>query len=187
LRILWKAIPKWILIGLVSLQACTETPNTRSQNDLQIANISGDDSDEKVDVPNNITGSYLYCQPLLDQVEGQMVHKAGCSILDAYTGAKIALESVSQSTEWAFRPAPQSNIVADIAVGRPSDAYHAIYTFRMTSGQLPQLGDGTAAVVATVYGLDGRSDPVVFTMSIDALIIELIDSRLFEVFEHLMP
>ena len=82
--------------------------------------------------------------------------------------------------------AAQSNLEADIAVGLPGDDYHAIYTFRMTTGHQPQLGDGTAAVVATVYGYEGRTEPVVYMMSIEALVIEVIDSRLLEVFQQLI-
>jgi hypothetical protein len=174
-------------LGLFTVMGCTETPDTRVRNENQaLATTTPSDDEEKVDQPHNITGSYLYCQPLLDQNEGQMVHKAGCRITDAQNGSKVPVESLAQKTEWTFRPAPQSNITAEIAIGQPQDAYHAIYTFRLPAGQSPNLGDGSGAVVATVFGVTGRSEPVVFTASLDALVIEVIDARMLDVFERLI-
>jgi hypothetical protein len=172
---------------LPALLACKETPNTRVSNEKQALATAAEAEDERVDQPNNISGSYLYCQPLLDQAEGQLVHKAGCRITDAQTGSKVPVERLVQNTEWSFRAAAQSNISADIDVRPSTDLYHAIYTFRTPSGQNPILGDGSGAVVATLYGVPGNNDPVVFTASIDALVIEVIDSRMLDVFERMIP
>lgn len=173
-------------IGFFILMACTETPDTRVRNEQQALSTTASDDEEKVDQPHNISGSYLYCQPLLDQAEGQLVHKAGCRITDADNGTKVPVDQLSQKTEWSFRTAPQSNITAEIDIRQPQDAYHAIYTFRLPAGQSPDLGDGSGAVVATVFGVAGRTEPLVFTASIDALVIEVIDSRMLDVFERLI-
>lgn len=174
-------------MGIINLLGCTESPNTRTRNESQaLASTNPSDDDEKVDQPHNISGSYLYCKPLLDQEAGQLLHKAGCSITDARNGSKVPLESLAQKTEWTFQAAPQSNITADIAIGQAQDPYHAIYTFRLPAGQSLQLGDGSGAVVAKVFGVAGRTEPLVFTASLEALVIEVIDSRMLDAFERMI-
>jgi hypothetical protein len=170
----------------LALLACKETPDTRVQNEKQALASSADNSDEKVDVPNNISGSYLYCQPLLDQPDGQLIHKAGCRLTDTKSGAKVPVERLAKSTQWTFRAGVQSNITADIDIRPPEDVYHAVYTFRTPAGQNPVLGDGSGAIVATLFGVSGATEPLVFQSSIDALVIEVIDSRMLDVFERMI-
>lgn len=170
----------------LALLACKETPDTRVQNEKQALATTADDGDEKVDVPSNITGSYLYCQPLLEQPEGQLIHKAGCRLTDAKSGSKVPVERLAKTTQWTFRAGAQSNISADIDIRPPEDLYHAVYTFRTPAGQNPVLGDGSGAIVATLFGVQGSSEPLVFQSSIDALVIEVIDSRMLDVFERMI-
>lgn len=170
----------------LALLGCKETPDTRVQNEKQALATTADENEEKVDVPTNISGSYLYCQPLLDQPDGQLIHKAGCRVTDTKSGSKVTLERFAKSTEWTFRAGAQSNITADIDIRPPEDLYHAVYTFRTPAGQNPVLGDGSGAIVATLFGVPGTTEPVVFQASIDALVIELIDSRMLDVFERLI-
>jgi len=171
---------------MLALLACTEAPNTRTQNENQALVDANDGEDEKADQPHNISGSYLYCQPLLDQPNGQLVYKAGCRITDAQSGSKVAIDQLAQKTEWTFRKDAQSNITAEIDIRPSNDTYHAIYVFRTPAGQNPILGDKSGAVVATVFGVSGQSDPVEFTSSLDALVIDVIDSRMLDVFERMI-
>ena len=175
-----------LIVIFLALLACKETPDTRVQNEKQALATAEDTSEEKVDVPQNISGSYLYCQPLLDQPEGQLIHKAGCRLTDAKSGTKVAVERLAKTTQWTFRAGAQSNLTADIDIRPPEDLYHAVYTFRTPAGQNPVLGDGSGAIVATLFGVPGTTEPLVFQSSIDALVIEVIDSRMLDVFERLI-
>lgn len=166
------------------LHACKDAKDTRQLSDVKKDLPADNSADERVDIPSNIAGSYLYCEPLLGEATGELLHKAGCRVLDKNTGEKVDLQQVASKTEWTYAAAPQSNISASIAVAQPGDFYHAIYTFSIPAGQAPNLGDGTGAVVATLSGVQGNNT-VVLKASIAALILEVIDSRIEDVLNAL--
>lgn len=140
------------------------------------------DANESLDPPKNITGSYLQCTAILDNVDGQVVNRAGCQVVDKERGEKVQIENISEEVVWGFERDSTSNIDTDIAVQEPGSEYHAVYTFKANDGQNLDLGNRASSITVTFVKVDGTDQNITLKSEIDRLILEYIDSRIIDVF-----
>jgi len=97
-----------------------------------------DDDAERVDIPNNITGSYLMCSLRKDATATDVASEYGCRLNEAGTTNKLDLSLYQNRLQW--KSSPEDGVV--ILQNPGSSVWHALYT--VSSGDLATLREKTA-------------------------------------------
>lgn len=99
---------------------------------------SNDDDAERVDIPNNISGSYLMCSLREDATETAVSSEYGCRLNEAGTNNKLDLGLYQNRVQW------QSNESDGVRINpNPvNSVWHALYT--VTANNLPALREKVA-------------------------------------------
>lgn len=171
------------LTVLLPLISCEQ--QERSQRSLLlIDNLepSTSDSLEQINPPANITGSYLQCTAIVDTVDGQLINRAGCQVVDKERGAKVAINNMADRIEWGFLRDETSNIGTQIQVQPPEADYHAIYTFQANNGQALDLGSRASRITVALIGVNATDQELTLESHLDNLILEYIDSRILDMY-----
>jgi hypothetical protein len=94
---------------------------------------NNDDDAERVDIPNNISGSYLMCSLREDATDTKLSSEYGCRLNEAGTNNRLDLGTLQNRVQW------QSNETdgVRITINPANSVWHALYT--VTASNLPAL------------------------------------------------
>lgn len=144
---------------LILMLACNPAMNNfiaaKKENDDSAKKSSDADADaERVDVPNNITGSYLMCSLRKDATTTDVSSEYGCRLNEAGTMNQLDLSPYQSRIHW------KSNLQEGIAVhAYPSNSvWHALYS--ITANDLPGLREKAARLQIQVQWFDSNGIPV---------------------------
>lgn len=114
--------------------------NFIASNKTEEAKKIKDTDDEKVDVPNNIAGSYLSCALRKDATATDLNSEYGCRLNDASTNTKLDLSAYTAQVRWL------SNAVDGIRIESypVNSVWHALY--RVTANDLATLRERAAGL-----------------------------------------
>lgn len=139
----------FIMVILLSmLPACNpvmKTFHAVKKDDDGNAKKQSDDADaERVDIPNNISGSYLVCALRKDASETEVSSEYGCRLNEAGTTNRLDISAYQDRIQW------QSNDrdAVSITINPPNSVWHALYT--VTAGNLPDLREKAARLQVQV-------------------------------------
>jgi len=117
---------------------------------------SNDDDAERVDIPNNISGSYLMCSLREDATETALSSEYGCRLNEAGTNNRLDLGLYQNRVQW------QSNESDGVRINpNPvNSVWHALYT--VTASNLPALREKVARLQIQVQSSTpyGRRGPI---------------------------
>ncbi len=150
----------FVLLGLgVLLAQCKPNQNLSKPKDPMAADAEKSaetNADEKVDIPSNITGSYLTCAVRKEAKINDLDAQYGCLLSDKETQKKLLLEASAKRLTW-------SSSVSDgvkVTLQEPTAIYHVLYNLSGPSVEaIAQLAK-TLQVVANWQLDSGRSVPV---------------------------
>lgn len=130
-----------ILIGLVS--ACNPAMNNfiaarKGDDGSSKKPTSNDDDAERVDIPNNISGSYLMCALREDATETTVSSEYGCRLNEAGTNNRLDLGLYQNRVQWLSNEADGVRIILNPV----NSVWHALYT--VSASNLPALREKVA-------------------------------------------
>lgn len=125
-----------LFLGIASLSsACNQldfagaTQSEKSERKSEDADAA--DPDDMVNIPVNVTGSYLACAIRKEAKADDPGRQVGCRLNDPETGEKLNLKQYSESVDWLISPAE----LASIEVLDDHPVWHAFYLFSTTEPQ----------------------------------------------------
>lgn len=132
-----------LIVSLGLLPACTPVMNNfiaaKKDDDGSAKKQSKDDDDaERVDIPNNISGSYLMCSLRKDATESDLSSEYGCRLNEAGTQNRVDLGLWQNRVQWLSNEADGVRIVRY----PENSVWHALYT--VTASNLPALREKAA-------------------------------------------
>jgi hypothetical protein len=127
-----------IIILLAMLPACNPMMKTfhavKKDDDGNSKKQADNDADaERVDIPNNISGSYLVCALRKDASETDVSSEYGCRLNEAGTTNRLDISAYQNRIQW------QSNERdgVSITINPINSVWHALYN--VTASNLPEL------------------------------------------------
>lgn len=97
-----------------------------------------DDDAERVDIPNNISGSYLMCSLREDATETAVSSEYGCRLNEAGTNNRLDLSAYQNRVQWLSNETDGVRITLNPV----NSVWHALYT--VTASNLPALREKVA-------------------------------------------
>ncbi len=113
-------------------------------------------ADEQVDIPANITGSYLACALRKEAQTSATESQYGCRLSDPATQKKLDLQGFSQKISWT------SNLSDGVTIepADPASPYHILYSLKASSPEsLAALASNVEAIASWKVS-DGTVIPV---------------------------
>lgn len=115
-----------------------------TQKEIPESQTADRSSDDMVDIPVNVTGSYLACAIRKDVKENEPGLQLGCRLNDPETHQKLDLGSYANNVSWLIEPIES----AEIEILQNHSIWHAFYFFPTANRNeaYQQLGDARIIV-----------------------------------------
>lgn len=145
-----------LLLVLVSACKKSNAQDAKNPKDDKDAQAVVDDADERVDIPNNVLGSYLACAVRKEANDKDLETEYGCRLSDSETNNKLDLQDKVSQLAWT------SNLDSGVTIVLTDAAspYHAFYRIKGSSVDTIRETTNKLEVVANWRLTSGTLVPV---------------------------